>query len=116
MESQMTENYTDYDLEHSIRTIAARLQIRGCCAPDGKPLNELFSEIEARCPDAATILLERTFEKDKLRDYLARSPPFPRTAIGDIDGTGDPTFEAHWQKLVDLYPMLLDAIKKCGGK
>ena len=110
----MSENYTDYDLENAIRQIAARLQIAGCSSNSGKPLDELFSEIENRCPDAAEILLERTFEKDKLKDYIANSPPFP-IVNGDIVGDGDPTFEEHWKNLVELYPMLLEAIKKCGG-
>ena len=110
----MSESYTDYDVENSIRQVAARLQIAGCSPDSGKPLNELFSEIEKRCPDAAEILLERTFEKDKLRDYLKNSPPFP-TINGNIVGEGDPVFEAHWSILVGLYPMLLEAIKKCGG-
>jgi len=39
---------------------------------------------------------------------------FP-TENGYINGEGDPTFEAHWKNLVDLYPMLLEAIKKCSG-
>ena len=111
----MTENYTDYDLEHSIRTIAARLQIAGCSGSGGKPLKQLFADIEVRCPDAAQILLEKTFEKDKLRKYLESSPPFPRTPSGDIDGTGDTRFEEHWQKLVELHPLLLEAIQMCSG-
>jgi hypothetical protein len=110
----MSETNTDYDLENSIRQIAARLQIAGWSPNSGKPLNELFSEIETRCPDAAEILLERTFEKDKLRAYLNNSPPFP-TINGDIVGEGDAQFETHWNNLVSLYPMLLEAIKKCGG-
>ena len=110
----MSKNFTDYDLENAIRQIAARLQISGCSPDSGKPLDELFSEIEKCCPDAAEILLERTFEKDKLREYLAKYPPFP-TINGNIDGEGDPTFEEHWNNLVKLYPMLLEAIKSCGG-
>jgi hypothetical protein len=110
----MSENFTDYDLEDSIRQVAARLQIPGCSAGSGKSLNELFSEIADRCPDAAEILLERTFEKDKLRDYLKNSPPFP-TINGNIAGEGDPEFETRWNNLVNLYPLLLEAIKKCGS-
>ena len=110
----MSENFTDYDLENSIRQVAARLQIPDCSARSGKPLNELFSEIERRCPDAAAILLERTFEKDKLRDYLKKSPPVP-TRNGNIVGEGDPEFETRWNNLVNLYPLLLEAIKRCGS-
>ena len=112
----MSESYTDYDLDGSIRSVAARLQIAGCSVGSGKSPKDLFAEIEQRCPEAAEILLERTFEKDKLRRYLENAPTFPSTPTGDIDGTGDPLFEEHWTNLVNLYPMLLEAIKKCGGK
>lgn len=108
----MTESYVDYDLEHSIRQVAARLEIAGCSHNSGRSIQELFSDIENYCPEAANILLEQTFEKDKLKNYLASRPPFP-TINGYIDGEGDPTFEAHWKVLVDLYPMLNEAINAC---
>ena len=108
----MSDSYTDYDLENSIRQVAARLQIAGCSSSSGKPLDELFSDIEQACPEAAEILRERTFEKDKLQSYIATRPSFP-TVNGGINGEGDPTFEAHWKVLVVSYPMLIDAINAC---
>lgn len=108
----MSENYTDYDLENSIRQVALRLDLAECSSSSGKPLHELFSDIEEKCPEAAQLLLERTFEKDKLKSYIANKPQFP-TINGAIISEGDPTFEAHWQALVNSYPMLLDAIEAC---
>jgi hypothetical protein len=109
----MTENYTDYDLENAIRAIAERLRIEGFSIASGVRVNDLFSKIQERCPQAAGILLERTFEKDKLKSYLDRSPPLPRLPSGAIDGEGDATFETHWRNLVELHPILEDAINHC---
>ena len=108
----MTETYTDYDLENSIRCIAAQLGIEGCGRESGKRLDEIFSEVETRCVGVAEILLERTFQKDQLRDYLAKSLPFPQHN-GNIVGEGDPEFESHWNKLVASYPLLIAEIEKC---
>lgn len=109
----MRETYTDYDLDNAIRAIAARLQIEGCSIGSGVSVNDLFARIQDRCPQAAEILLESTFEKDKLKSYLDRSPPLPRLPSGDIVGEGNAAFESHWRNLVDLYPMLEVAINQC---
>ncbi len=111
----MTENYTDYDLYRAILATAAKLGIEGCSPESGVSPKDVFSKIEERCPEAAQILLERTFEKDKLRNYIESSPRFPKAPNGGIDGEGDLTFELHWARLVELYPMLLDAVRKCSG-
>mgnify|MGYP001617534802 CR=1 FL=1 len=100
----MTESYTDYDLENSIRCIAAQLGIEGCGQGSGKTPKEIFSEIEVRCPAAAEALLERTFQKDQLKEYLARSPDLPHH---------DPQYDIYWEKLVAAYPLLISAIEKC---
>ncbi len=105
----MSDGLTDYDLENSIRCIAAKLDISGCST---ETVNEVFEKIENACPEAAKILLERTFEKDKLRDYIARNPSI-KVEDGLINGEGDPVFENHWSNLVKLYPVLLEAIDAC---
>ena len=105
----MSEDLTDYDLENSIRCIAAKLDISGCSTEN---IKEVFEKIENVCPNAADILLERTFEKDKLRDYIASNPSI-KVEGGSINGEGDPIFEKHWNNLVELYPMLLKAIDEC---
>lgn len=108
----MSDDFSDYDLENVVRCIAAQLGISGCGQESGKTAKELFSEIEKRCPGAAQVLLERTFQKDQLREYLANSPPFPRHN-GNIIGEGDPEFMKHWDRLVASYPLLIEEIQKC---
>lgn len=101
--------FSDYDLENAVRILAAQLQIVGCSR---KTPEELFSQIETCCPLAAQVFLERTFEKDKLRDCIKNLSGYP-LKNGDIVSDGDLEIENGWIKLTELYPALIDAVKEC---
>ncbi len=108
----MSENFTDYDLDIFIRKIATYIRSIDQETISERSPKELFDEIQNHCPKAADILLERVFEKDKLKEYLKKSGMLPR-ANEDIIGDGDKFIEEQWKRLTELYPMLLDAIKQC---
>lgn len=105
----MSENFEDYDIEISIRCIAGELGIEPAESP-----KKLFAEIEARCPDAAVIMLEHVFIKDQLKNYLAESSDVVKEN-GNMIVEGDPMLEEYWNKLESLYPHLTEAVNNCKG-
>lgn len=110
----MTENYTDYDMESSIRKASIMLQIDGAVGTEAKSPDELYKDIEEKCPKVAEIMLEQVFEKDKFKNYLESRAPLPRVN-GNIISDGDEEFDKFWESLASLYPMLLDAIDECNN-
>lgn len=102
------EDFNDYEVDKLITNVASSL---GICV-ENSSIENLFNEIEDKCPDAANIILSQTDQKDSLKNYLKNKKTMTLPS-GSIYFEGDPQYDSYWVKIASLYPMLLEAIKQC---
>jgi hypothetical protein len=104
------ENFTDYDLERQIINAAAKLGI----PVNNRKIEDIYSNVEERCPAVTETILDKTVGKNKLKDYLNKYPSrVVKNDAGMIIIGSDPYLNTYVNNDVKLYQGILDAIEKC---
>jgi hypothetical protein len=102
------ESYTDYDTEKQIIFAAVGLGI----SFENKSTNNIFTEIENKCPKVADLILEKTNEKDKVKAYISQNPErIVKNSNGDIEIGNDLFLNKFVLNDIAIYADIQNAIK-----
>lgn len=104
------KDLTDYDTEQQIKNAATSLGIY----ISNKKIDDIFAELEEKCSAVTEIILEKTFEKDKLADYIGKhKATITKDEYGRIIVGFDPVLNSFVANDCHLYQLILEAINKC---